>query len=67
MMELELAASYMAQMSAFLFSVTLVAIIAIYVLRGLGLLTFIPGGVIWLLLLVAIVTGVFYSLSKSRR
>lgn len=66
-MELELAASYMAQMSAFLFSVTLVAIIAIYVLRGLGLLTFIPGGVIWLLLLVAIVTGVFYSLSKSRR
>ncbi|QSJ20128.1 hypothetical protein JYQ62_16275 [Nostoc sp. UHCC 0702] len=32
--------------------------IAVWVLRGFGILTFIPGGVIWLLLLGAIATGV---------
>jgi hypothetical protein len=33
--------------------------IAIWILRGLGILTFIPGGVIWLLLLGAIALGIF--------
>ena len=33
--------------------------VAIWVLRGVGILTFIPGGVIWLLLLLAIATAIF--------
>lgn len=33
--------------------------IAIWVLRGLGILTFIPGGIIWVMLLVAIAAGIF--------
>ncbi|WGV24877.1 hypothetical protein [Halotia branconii] len=32
--------------------------IAVWVLRGFGILTFIPGGVIWLLLLGAIAIGI---------
>ncbi|MBD2625704.1 hypothetical protein [Trichormus variabilis] len=33
--------------------------IATWILRGFGILTFIPGGVIWLLLLAAIAVGIF--------
>jgi hypothetical protein len=67
MMELEQACIYMTQTSAFLFGVIVIATIAIYVLRGIGILTFIPGGVFWLLLLLAIFTGLAYSFAKSRR
>lgn len=42
-----------------LFMILLPSAIAIWVLRGLGILTFIPGGMIWVLLLVAIAAGVF--------
>lgn len=33
--------------------------IALWILRGLGIVTFLPGGVIWLLLLGAIALGIF--------
>ncbi|TAE57201.1 MAG: hypothetical protein EAZ76_07015 [Nostocales cyanobacterium] len=33
--------------------------VAFWILRGLGILTFIPGGIIWLLLFAAIGIGVF--------
>ncbi|BAZ83326.1 MAG: hypothetical protein ACKO9I_01940 [Sphaerospermopsis kisseleviana] len=33
--------------------------IALWILRGLGILTFIPGGVIWLLLFGALGLGIF--------
>lgn len=32
--------------------------VAVWVLRGIGILTFIPGGIIWLLLLGAIAIGI---------
>ncbi|MBG1263837.1 hypothetical protein [Nostoc commune] len=32
--------------------------VAVWVLRGFGILTFIPGGIIWLLLLGAIAIGI---------
>ncbi|WP_016952931.1 hypothetical protein [Anabaena sp. PCC 7108] len=38
--------------------------IAIWILRGFGILTFIPGGVIWLLLLGAIAVGIFSYLQR---
>ncbi|WP_071191539.1 hypothetical protein [Trichormus sp. NMC-1] len=38
--------------------------IAILILRGFGILTFLPGGVIWLLLLAAIAVGIFSYLQK---
>ncbi|MBW4616153.1 MAG: hypothetical protein KME21_23340 [Desmonostoc vinosum HA7617-LM4] len=40
-----------------LFGVLLGISIAVWVLRGLGILTFVPGGIIWLLLLGAIAIG----------
>jgi hypothetical protein len=42
-----------------LFAILLPTAIGIWILRGLGILTFIPGGIIWLMLLVAIASGVF--------
>jgi len=42
-----------------LFIILLPTAIAIWVLRGLGILTFLPGGIIWILLLLAIAAGVF--------
>ncbi|MCP6761601.1 MAG: DUF4231 domain-containing protein [Fischerella sp. CENA71] len=39
--------------------------IAIWVLRGFGVLTFIPGGIILLLLMVAIAIGVLNHLQKT--
>ena len=42
-----------------LFLILLPTAIAIWLLRGLGILTFLPGGIIWILLLVAIAAGIF--------
>ncbi|BAY09527.1 hypothetical protein [Calothrix sp. NIES-2098] len=38
--------------------------IAVWLLRGFGLLTFIPGGIIWLLLLGAIAIGILSYVQK---
>jgi hypothetical protein len=47
------------------FGVLLGIAIACWVLRGLGILTFIPGGVIWLLLLGAVAMGVLSYVQKT--
>jgi hypothetical protein len=39
--------------------------IAVWVLRGFGVLTFIPGGIIWLLLLGAIAIGILSYVQKT--
>ncbi|WP_017655637.1 hypothetical protein [Fortiea contorta] len=39
--------------------------IAVWVLRGFGLLSFLPGGVIWLLLLGAIAVGILSYVQKT--
>ncbi len=46
------------------FGILLGVAIAVYVLRGLGILTFIPGGIIALLLLGAIALGILGYLQK---
>lgn len=38
-----------------------------YLLRGLGLLTFIPGGVILVLFALSILSGILYGIEKTRR
>ncbi|NEO86875.1 MAG: hypothetical protein F6J87_21845 [Spirulina sp. SIO3F2] len=50
-----------------LFWSSLAFTILIYLLRGFGLLTFLPGGVIWLLVLLSVGMGVFYGVEKTRR
>lgn len=41
------------------FGIILGVTIAVWLLRGFGILTFIPGGIIWLLILLAITTAIF--------
>jgi hypothetical protein len=41
--------------------------IAVWVMRGIGFLTFIPGGILWLLILSTIGTGVFSAIQRSKR
>ncbi|MEH2236264.1 hypothetical protein [Nostoc sp.] len=41
-----------------IFGILLGISVAVWVLRGFGILTFIPGGIIWLLLLGAIAIGI---------
>jgi hypothetical protein len=50
-----------------MFLLSLAATVAVWALRGLGLLTFLPGGVIWLLILLSIGTGVVNGLLGTRR
>lgn len=39
--------------------------IAVWILRGFGILSSMPGGVIWLLLLAAIANGIFIHVQKT--
>ncbi|MFN6513084.1 MAG: hypothetical protein RMY29_001115 [Nostoc sp. CreGUA01] len=41
-----------------IFGILLGVSLAVWILRGIGILTFIPGGIIWLLLLGAIAIGI---------
>lgn len=41
--------------------------VTVWVMRGLGILTFIPGGLLWLLLLGTIGAGVVDIVQKTRR
>ncbi|MBW4575853.1 MAG: hypothetical protein KME08_11270 [Aphanothece sp. CMT-3BRIN-NPC111] len=52
---------------AYIFSSVLGITIVVYLLRGFGILTFIPGGVIWFLLLLSIGTGILYGIMRARR
>lgn len=50
-----------------LFLITLATTAIVWILRGIGLFTFLPGGVIWLLILLSIGTGVVNGLMGTRR
>lgn len=39
--------------------------ILIWVLRGLGILTFIPGGILWILILLSVITGIWSRLQRE--
>jgi hypothetical protein len=52
---------------AYLFSMILALTIITYVLRGFGVLSFMPGGIIWILILLSILSGLLYLTEKMRR
>ena len=45
----------------------LLVTVLVYVLRGMGILSFLPGGLILLLILSSVVTGILYGIDKPRR
>lgn len=57
------------QRLTYVFAITLGLTILIYVLRGFGIpgFTALPGGVIWILILLSIGTGLAYGVQKTRR
>ena len=45
----------------------LLVTVFVYILRGMGILSFLPGGLILLLILSSVVTGIIYGIDKTRR
>lgn len=50
-----------------LFAYSLISFLVIYILRGFGILGFLPGGFILLGLLVTLVSGLAWGIQKTRR
>ncbi|AFZ14237.1 hypothetical protein Cri9333_3409 [Crinalium epipsammum PCC 9333] len=55
------------ELVAYIFSSVLGITIALYLLRGFGILTFLPGGVYLLLIVLTIATGILYGILKTLR
>lgn len=51
----------------YVFAITLAVTVVVYLLRGFGVLTFLPGGVLWILILLSISTGIVYGVQTTRR
>jgi len=49
-----------------LFAVLILTVL-IYFLRGIGVLSFLPGGVLLLLIGLSLILGISYSIDKTRR
>lgn len=45
----------------------LLVTVLVYILRGMGILSFLPGGLILLLILSSVVTGILYGIDKTRQ
>ena len=54
---------------AYIFAITLAITFLVYVIRGFAVpgFTALPGGVIWILILLSIATGLIYGVQKTRR
>ncbi|MEQ8971259.1 MAG: hypothetical protein RIE73_12805 [Coleofasciculus sp. C1-SOL-03] len=52
---------------AYMFSISVAVTIVVYIFRGLAILSFMPGGILWLLILLSIATGVIYGVQKTKR
>lgn len=52
---------------AYIFSILVSLTIVVYLLRGFGILSFMPGGVIWFFVLLSIASGVIYGIQKTKR
>lgn len=50
-----------------LFTFSLIGFLVAYILRGLGILGFLPGGFIVFLLLVALTSGLGWGIQKTKR
>lgn len=55
------------QKFAYLFSITLGLSLLIYLLRGLEIVTFLPGGILLVLIVLAISSFFMYSISITKR
>lgn len=51
-------------MSLFAFSLTLT--ILVYILRGVAILSMMPGGILWVLILMTIASGLLAALLRTR-
>ena len=49
------------------FAYSAIAFLIVYLLRGVGILSFIPGGLILLLLLIAIFSGLMWGIMATLR
>jgi len=49
------------------FFLSLIGFATLYILRGIGLITFLAGGVIMALLMTAVISGLTWSILKTRR
>ncbi len=55
------------QKFAYIFSITLGLSILVYLLRGFQVVTFVPGGILLILILLAIASGFTYSILITKR
>ncbi len=49
------------------FLISLIAFVLIYLLRGFRIITFLPGGILLVLLLIALCSGLIWGIKKTRR
>jgi hypothetical protein len=54
-------------MFAYPLAILVILTLLIYILRGIGWLTFIPGGIILILIALSILAAIFYGIEKNRR
>ncbi|MEG4334632.1 hypothetical protein Q5691_16875 [Microcoleus sp. w1-18aA5] len=52
------------RLSTRIFLTILTLTLLVWILRGVGILTFIPGGVIWILILLSFVAGILSTLLR---
>lgn len=50
----------------YFFLLFLVGFLTVYILRGIGILTFLPGGIILSLLVLAIATGIIWGIRATK-
>ncbi|MEL6225080.1 MAG: hypothetical protein AAFR31_20820 [Cyanobacteria bacterium J06627_8] len=50
-----------------LFLMLLGVTLAVWIMRGIGIITFFPGGIVWILILCTIGSGTFAAIQKSKR
>ena len=50
-----------------LFLIFLGATLVVYLLRGLGILTFLPGGIILILGIASLILGLWYGIQRSQK
>ncbi|MEC4804417.1 MAG: hypothetical protein SAJ12_12525 [Jaaginema sp. PMC 1079.18] len=53
--------------ATYLFFMILGLTLLVYLLRGFGLLGFIPGGIVWILIVLSIAAGIYYGIEKTSR
>lgn len=52
---------------AYIFASVVGLTVMLYLLRGMGVLGFMPGGTLWILILLSIASGIAYGVQKTRR